>query len=204
LGDGPLRIDSDSTGDPSRFLALNNLATRLATLRFPTKEYGRVVLIVRRAEAGLREAPDQVRLSVDSGLAGDAWARRGRRSVDTQVTVMQHDVAELIANGQPLLLFGDNLFVSLDLSSANLPPESLLRVGAATLAVTARPHTGCDKFRARFGADAIRFVTDPALRHRNLRGIHTHVVEGGDVSVGDAVIVVRRGPVSPPDFTATR
>jgi hypothetical protein len=39
----------------------------------------------------------------------------------------------LIANRQPLGLFGDSLFLELDLSRENLPTGSRLRIGGATL-----------------------------------------------------------------------
>ena len=38
----------------------------------------------------------------------------------------------------------------------------------------------------------------PALRHRNLRGIYIRVVAGGEVGVGDPVVVVNRPAVASP------
>ena len=105
---------------------------------------------------------------------------------------MQIDVAELIANGQPLTLFGDNLFLELDLSAANLPPGSRLRAGTATLEVTPEPHDGCRKFRERFGDAALRLVSRRDLRHLNLRGVYLQVVEAGEIAVGDPVQVLSR------------
>jgi MOSC domain-containing protein YiiM len=107
---------------------------------------------------------------------------------------MQHDVASLIANGQPLPLFGDNLFLDLDLSATNLPIGSRLRAGAVLLEVTPKAHNGCHKFKGRFGSDALRFVAHPDRRSLNLRGIYLRVVEDGEVAVGDAVEVVMRPP----------
>ena len=104
---------------------------------------------------------------------------------------MEHDVAELLANGQPLGLFGDQLFLDLDLSSENLPTGTRIRVGQALLEVTGLPHNGCRKFGARFGAEALRFVSRAGLRHRNLRGIYVRVIEDGEVAVGDRVQVAR-------------
>jgi ribosomal protein S18 acetylase RimI-like enzyme len=108
---------------------------------------------------------------------------------------MQRDVADLIANGQPLTLFGDNLFLDLDLSAANLPPGSRVRIGPAVLETTALAHNGCKKFRTRFGDDALRFVSTPRLRPRNLRGIFMRVIQGGEVGAGDAVEVLARALV---------
>ncbi len=131
-------------------------------------------------------------MSVEAGLQGDEWFRNPERSPDAQLTMMDLQVAELIANGQPLGLFGDQLFAELDLSRENLPVGSRLEVGAAVLEVTGRPHNGCQKFRSRFGADALRFVSRPDLRHRNFRGIYLRIVRDGDVTEGDSVSVTHR------------
>jgi len=116
----------------------------------------------------------------------------GTPKPDAALAVMQIDVATLIANEQPLGLFGDNLFLDLDLSTANLPTGSIVRLGAAVAQVTPEPHNGCRKFQARFGNDALRFVCRPETRHRNLRGIYMRVLEPGEVAVGDAVTVLSR------------
>ena len=122
----------------------------------------------------------------------DRWGERADRKPDGQIAVMQRDVAELIANEQPLTLFGDNLFLDLDLSARNLPIGSRLRIGGAILEVTPKAHNGCHKFRARFGDDALRFVSKRELRHRNLRGVYMCVLYDGDVAVGDTVEVITR------------
>ena len=149
------------------------------------KEIGRVALIVRRGDGGCRESLERVRVTSDAGVPGDAWGRRVDPQPEAQIAVMQRDMAELIANGQPLLLFGDNLFLELDLSRSNLPLGTRVRAGRATLEVTPKAHNGCHKFEARFGAAARRFVNMQDLRHRNLRGIYMRVVEDGEVALGD-------------------
>jgi MOSC domain-containing protein YiiM len=168
------------------------LRRALADLPAAPKDIGRVASIVRRMDLGRREAPDRLQLTPEAGVPGDAWSRQRRPDPDAQIAVMQADVARLIANGQPLELFGDQLFLELDLSVDNLPPGSRLRVGDATMEVTPMPHNGCGKFRARFGPDAVELVSDPQLRHRNLRGIYLRVVEPGDVAIGDPVGVISR------------
>jgi MOSC domain-containing protein YiiM len=189
-------VDSSSTGDPARYRALEHLERSLAALPGAPITAGRVVLLVRRGEGGRREELDRIHLSPDAGLPGDAWGRRQEPNPEAQLTVMQIDVAELVANGQPLTLFGDNLILDLDLSAANLPAGSQVRVGRAILVVTPQPHNGCKKFHARFGPEALRFVSKPDLRHRNLRGIYMRVVLPGEVAVGDSVEVIVRAVVT--------
>jgi hypothetical protein len=186
-------IDSESVGDPALQLGMPSLESGLAALSASPRDAGRVRLLVRRAHRGVRETPERVRLSGAEGLAGDAWGRELDRVLDAQLTVMEHAVAALIANGQPLALFGDQLLVDLDLSRENLPTGSRIRMGTALLEVTPQPHNGCQKFRARFGSEALRFVSRADLRHRNFRGIYVRVVADGDVSVNDPVEVVHRG-----------
>jgi len=186
------RIDSHSRGDPARHHTLDHLERELLASPGAPTDRGRVVLIMRRRQGGRRETPDRIQVTRTAGLPGDAWGRQTEPKPEGQITVMQHDVAELIANGQPLVLFGDNLILELDLSRGNLPLGSRVRVGQATLEVTPKAHNGCHKFRARFGSDALRFVSKPDLRHRNLRGIYMRVVEDGEVALGDPVEVLSR------------
>jgi len=179
-------------GDPSRHLPLGELEQKLGTLPAAPRDAGRVALLVRRRPDKVRQTPTRIDLGPDTGVPGDAWGRGEKPDRAAQLTVMEIDVAEMIANGQPLTVFGDNLFLALDLSVENLPTGSRLRLGHALLEVTAKPHNGCRKFAARFGHDALRLVANPQLRHRNLRGIYMSVVEAGEVAVGDAVAVVSR------------
>jgi hypothetical protein len=179
-------------GDAKRHLYRDILERVLAELAPPPKERGTLVLIVARKGGSRRETPESVRLSVHDGLPADLWRKNAPERLDQQLAVMRVDIATLIANGQPLTLFGDQLFLDLDLSSANLPAGSRLRVGEALLAVTPEPHNGCIKFRQRFGGDALRMTLDERFRHDHLRGIYLQVLEDGEVATGDSVEVVSR------------
>jgi MOSC domain-containing protein YiiM len=179
-------------GDESCHRPLAELESGLGALSASFRDAGRVALIVRRHPDGEREALARVRLSVEEGVPGDGWNRRPPRDPEAQLAVMRREVAELIANGQPLTVFGDNLFVDLDLADANLPTGSRVRVGQAVVVVTPKPHNGCVKFQGRFGPDALRFVQAKPTRNQNLRGIYWKVVEAGDVAVGDPIEVLTR------------
>lgn len=182
-------------GDRSRHLSLDALSSRLDALTPAPKERGRVVAMFARPGSNQRTPLRRAKLTASGGMPGDRWSlpREGKPvpSPDQMLTAMQADVAELIANGQPIGLFGDNLFLDLDLSDANLPLGTRVRVGGATLEVTPEPHNGCLKFKARFGSDALRFVSRKQTRDRNLRGIYFRVLEDGEVAAGDPVEVIR-------------
>jgi hypothetical protein len=128
-----MTITSESPGNPERHLPFEHLCRALHELHGAPQDNGRLALIVRRLEQGRRETPERLLLTPEAGVTGDAWGRAVDRDPAAQIAVMQADVARLIANGQPLGLFGDSLFLELDLSRENLPTGSRLRIGGATL-----------------------------------------------------------------------
>lgn len=187
---------SEARGEPARHRPLSELEAGLRDLPSSPKDLGRVAFIVRRPGKDAREVLHRVRLSREEGLPGDNWNHRLEPDPAAQLAVMDRAVAELIANGQSLALSGDNLVVDLDLSEANLPVGSRLRVGEAVVEVTPMPHNGCSKFKARFGGDALRFVNATTTRHLNLRGIYWRVIEAGEIEVGSPIQVLSR-PMTP-------
>ena len=175
-------------------LSRRRLESGLGKIRGSPADRGRVILVVRRPAAGVRELADEAMLDTVTGLAGDNWLTRGSSSrtggpadPERQVTVMNARAAELVAGGTDRMpLAGDQIYVDLDLSVGNLPAGSLLAVGQAVLQVRA-PHLGCAKFAGRFGAEAMRFVNSRLGRQLRLRGMNAQVVRPGLVRPGDAV-----------------
>ena len=195
MTDGETELKTEAygpEGDPSKHRALGDLNTGLEALPTPPRDRGRLALIVRRLADGRRETPKSARLTLEEGVPGDGWNRRPPRDPGAQMTVIRMDIAELIASGQPVTHFGDNLFVDLDIAATSLPPGSRVRVGEALVEVTPLPHDGCRKFKGRFGQDALVFVSAPATRPENRRGIHWRVIEPGEVEVGSTIEVLSR------------
>jgi MOSC domain-containing protein YiiM len=180
------------------------LAAFLPELDAVPRDEGTLELVVARPSPGVRQVLDQATLDRTVGLVGDSWAQRpSKRTPDQsphprmQVTVMSAPVIAFLA-GDPdrRALAGDQLYVDLDLSHANLPVGARLIIGdpptqGAVIEVTEEAHTGCAKFIERFGADAMRFVNGREGRAGRLRGLNAVVVTEGVIRPGDRVRVVR-------------
>ena len=169
------------------------LQAGLEEIRQSPRDAGELKLIVRRPEVGAREELDAGDLDVVEGLVGDTWRKRSSRRTadgaphpDMQLNVMNTRVVALVAQDlSRWALAGDQLFIDMDLSDANLPAGTRLALGGAVIEVTAEPHTGCAKFVSRFGGDAMQFVNSPLGRELHLRGINAKVIAGGRIRVGD-------------------
>lgn len=160
-----------------------------AELPAPPARRGSVALLVRRTAPGEHEVPDALELTPELGVVGDRWSQAapGARDPRQQVTLMMVRIAELVCDGEPLHLPGDNLLVDLDLGEAALPIGTRLRAGEALLEVSDKSHAGCKKFSARFGADAMRWVNTQVNLKRKLRGINCRVLEAGTVRKSDSI-----------------
>jgi MOSC domain-containing protein YiiM len=149
---------------------------------------GVVRLICVRKGDGMHECPERTVITLERGVDGDRWVDQRDRDLDSQVTLMRASVAELVAAAHaPLHAAGDNFLVTLDLSVAALPAGARIRLGGALLRVSEKPHTGCKKFKERFGVEALQWVNHHAHRERRLRGLNCRVLRGGPVAVGDSI-----------------
>jgi hypothetical protein len=166
--------------------------TYLEDVRAAPDDDGRLELIVRRPAEGEREILDEARLDLDLGLVGDRWAARDARStpiyLTAQLTLINTRVLAAIEPDRARWpLAGDQLYVDLDLSIDNLPPGTRLAIGSAIVEVSETPHTGCAKFSARFGGDALRWINSPIGRAHRMRGLNARIVIAGTVRKGDSI-----------------
>jgi MOSC domain-containing protein YiiM len=174
---------------------LTRLEKRLDHIREAPADGGTVELIASRPAEDRREILTQAQLDLHEGLVGDTWRSRGSSRTpdggpnpESQLTLMNARAAAVIAGERERwALAGDQLYVDLDLSLTNLPPGSRVQIGSAVIEFSEEPHTGCAKFSARFGNDALRFVNSPIGRELRLRGANCRVVIPGVVRPGDGI-----------------
>lgn len=171
------------------------LEANLDNIRNSPKSETVLDMIVSRPEEDGREIMTLADLDIEVGLVGDTWQDRpsarsgdGKAHPDMQITIMNSRVANLVAQDKERWpLAGDQLFADIDLSAANMPPGTRISIGSAILVATDQPHTGCKKFAARFGADALKFISSPVGKELQLRGINCKVVQNGEIKPGDAI-----------------
>ena len=178
-----------------KHLAMAALTAGLDDIRQSPKATGVLELIVRRPQTETREVLDAGELDLVEGLVGDNWKQRGSSQTadgsanpDTQLTLTNARLTALVAQEkQRWPLAGDQLYVDFDLSVDNIPPGTRLSIGAAVIQITEPPHTGCKKYAARFGLDALKFISSPEGKQLQLRGVNAKVIRPGAIRVGDVV-----------------
>ena len=174
-------------------LTMDALHAGLDHIRQSPTDVGTLDMIVCRPESESRELLQHGELDLETGLVGDNWKSGGSKAMpdgsahpEKQITIMNSRAIALIAQTQDRwALAGDQLYLDLDLSPENLPTGTRLKIGSAVLEITEPPHNGCQKFRARFGTDALKFVNSTEGKALRLRGIHAKIVQPGTIRVGD-------------------
>ncbi len=177
-------------------LDTNTLEAGLDEIRSSPRDSGTLELIVRRPAIDAREVLDEAELSTIEGVVGDTWSVRGSGRTgdggahpDMQLNVINARLSRLVGGDDDDVraLAGDQLHVDLDLSHDNLPAGTRLAIGEAVIEITEQPHTGCVKFAARFGKEALRFVNVGAGKELRLRGLNAKVVVPGTIRRGDVI-----------------
>lgn len=172
----------------------------VADVMHSPRDAGTVRMVVARPADLERQVLEVGRFDTEHGLLGDNWEARGSTRTtdgsahaDMQVAVTNARWMDGISHGDASLwpLAGDQLYVDLDLSAANLSTGDELRIGDARFVVTAVPHNGCKRFAERFGVDTVERMSTPEGKRLHLRGIYVRVVVSGDVRPGDPITVVR-------------
>jgi hypothetical protein len=164
-------------------------------LASPT-DAGHLTAIFVRPAPNERRTLDSATLTLDGGIDGDRWANDsyyrlddGRSDPRCQVSIMNDRFLRQVAgDSDDMCLAGDNLIVDLDLSDANLPTGTQVRIGPdVIIEISDLKHTGCSKFARRYGPDATTFANNQQGTALHLRGRYARIVRGGTIRVGDQV-----------------
>ncbi|HBH07471.1 MAG TPA: MOSC domain-containing protein [Flavobacteriales bacterium] len=164
-------------------------------LQSPSRK-GSLELITVRPKENERLELKEGHITKSDGVEGDNWKfRKSRHTPDgspdpeTQINIMNARVIDSITSRQDeWKKAGDQLFVNFDITEKNLPAGSQFKIGnEVVLEVSAQPHTGCGKFKDRFGPDALKFVNHKDYKELRLRGINAFVIQEGTVRPGDEI-----------------
>jgi hypothetical protein len=180
---------------PPDFVDLASLAAALPDVLSAPRTDGPIRLLCARPKPNQRTFPDSLTLTRATGVLGDFEASRpwltlpdGSPDPRNQVSLMSARVLDLVwRSREPRLHPGDNIAVDLDLSHANLPTGTLLKVGTAILRVSDEPNDGCAKWKVRCGKDAYTWVRAKETASHRLRGIYCSVEQDGVVTLGDRI-----------------
>ena len=174
---------------------METLRAGLDHIRQSPRTTGVLELIVRRPRTEAREVLDSGELDLAEGLVGDNWRERGSSQTpdgsahpEMQLTLTNTRAMAVVAREEERWpLAGDQLYVDFDLSVDNIPPGTRLSLGEAVIEITEPPHTGCKKYAARFGLEALKFISSPEGKRLQLRGVNARIVRPGAIRVGDVV-----------------
>jgi hypothetical protein len=173
------------------YLTTAELEAGLEHIRQSPKDKGALMCIFVRPEVDRRVALQKCEMSVEQGVHGDMWLRKGTPNIEAQIMLINTRAIALLARTPDRWgLAGDQLYVDLDLSEDNLPVGQRIAVGTAILEVTSKPHKGCTKFAQRFGKEALAFVNAAEGWQLHMRGICARVVQSGTAKVGDRVVKI--------------
>ncbi len=160
---------------------------------------GPVTQLCLRPGYGQRAYPDRISMTRAGGIPGERWLTAawlklpdGSPDPGIQVSILPKRVLDLVwTDGDPAVHPGDPIIADILTTEEALPEGTLLQAGSAVLRVSAHWNDACVKWKTRYGADALAWVTRPGHRKLRLRGILCAVEQDGAVALGDVIRVVR-------------
>ena len=152
-----------------------------------------IEMLCYRPAYNQRDFVETLDLTQARGISGERWETSpwlkledGTGHPGIQVSILQKRVLDLVWHDRENTVHpGDTFIADMDMSEENLPVGQLLRVGGAVLRVSDVFNDGCVKWKARYGAAAKAWVTEPGHPELRLRGVLCSIVQDGPISNGD-------------------
>lgn len=181
--------------NPARHVTAEELAALLPHVLSAPKDRARVESLCFRPAFNQREFPQLLRLTRAEGVPGERWRKApwlrledGSPDPRIQVSLLPRRVADAVWRDRDHTLHpGDTAICDLDMTEANLPEGTLLRLGSAVVRVSSVFNDGCVKWKARYGQAAKDWIVAPGHPELRLRGVLCSVEADGEVRLGDMV-----------------
>ncbi len=173
-----------------------DLAAALPHVLAAPKDRSTVDSLCFRPGFNRREFPVELHLTKRQGVPGERWQTApwlrlpdGTPDPRIQVSLLPLRVADLVWRDRENVPHpGDTVICDLDMSEANLPDGTLLRLGSAMVRVSSVFNDGCVKWKARYGQAAKDWIVAPGHPALRLRGILCSIEVDGVVRPGDPVV----------------
>jgi hypothetical protein len=156
-----------------------------------------IAMLCYRPDFNQRTFPDHLTLTKAMGIPGERWLKYpwlrladGTPDPRIQVSLLPTRVLNLVWQDRESTLHpGDTIVADLDMTDTNTPPGTLIQAGTAVLRVSDAWNNGCVKWKARYGANAMAWIT--AHAHLRLRGLLCSVEQDGVLTLADRLQVFR-------------
>ncbi len=142
-----------------------------------------------------RSFPDRIQVSAERGIEGERWLRDpwlkhadGSPDPRIQVSILPQRVMDLCwLDRENSVHPGDTMVADLDMTEANMPTGTRLKIGNAIIEVSDKFNTACAKWKARYGGDSLAWINHRPYRPLRLRGVLCRVVVDGEICATDRI-----------------
>lgn len=176
-------------------ITLEELQAALPDVLAAPKDKAPIEQLCLRPDVGVRNFVGEMQLTREFGIPGERWnyapwltLEDGRADPRIQISILGKRVLDLVYNNPENMIHpGDSFIADMDFSHENMPDGTLLKIGSAVLRVSDKFNHACQKWKDRYGEDALRWIVMPNNRQYRLRGVLCEVVEDGKVKPGDLI-----------------
>lgn len=147
---------------------------------------------------GERVFPDRIQVSAARGIEGERWSKApwlkladGSGDPRIQVSILPSRIMNLCWRDRENTPHpGDTIVADIDVTEANMPVGTRLRIGESVIEVSDKFNTACIKWKERYGGESLYWLNHRPYRPLRLRGILCRVVVDGEIRATDRIVKV--------------